>query len=647
VSDKQQSSRRRSLGGSVLVIATVLIPLNVYWVIRLEALPDLAHSTELAIFFTAVFTLLMLVSVNWLVRLLVPRFALSQAQLLLIYSMVCIGSALGGCDMIQKLVPAMSWSFWMANPTNKYDVLFNPDMPKWATVQDLNILRGFYEGGVSPYQSHILAAWLGPIALWTLFIIGLVTVMLCLNVLIRRRWLDEEHLACPLVYLPVEISSPRASLFRHKLFWLGFGAAAAVKIWNRAAFLYPAIPTIQLEPVNMATGFKSAPWNAIRTLPRSFFPFAIGLGYLMPSDFLFSLWFFYLFWKAQLVLAASFGLSRIRDFPFDNFQCFGAYVLFGIYTLWLERDYLRELYKAIVGAPSRLRDEPEPLSYRSAIVGTILGLIVLVWFSRAIGMSLWLIILFFIIYYVLAVAITRMRAQFAVPIHSVHHTGASNVLPTIFGTRFLPKKDLIGMAVYFWFNRAYRSHPMPFQLEGMKMQQLTAGTMKGTAAAFMGAAIIGILSAFWTHLHLCYSLGATAKGGLGMWGGPITYDMLTRWVTVPEGPRLGPIVAIGAGGLFALFLQVMRTRFVNWPFHPLAYTISACTQGQMINNLWMPLFLAWIIKSAIIRYGGHKVYRLCLPIFLGLILGEFAAGSMLNLGSFALGLPRPFAYWVP
>ena len=644
---REASALRRAVTWPTLLIGLLLIPLNVYWVIRIEALPDLAHSTTLSIFFTSIFSLFALVCLNRLLRRLAPAWALRQSQLLLIYSMVCLGTAMGGLDMIQRLVPAMSWSFWMADPSNKYDTLFNADLPQWATLQDPSILRGFYEGGVSMYQSHLLLAWARPMGLWTLFMLALVTVMFCLNVLIRRRWLEDEHLACPLAHLPVEMSRPDGALFRNGLFWVGFGAAAILKIWNRLAFFYPTVPRIQTEPVNMAAGFKAPPWNAIRTLSRSFQPFILGLGYIMPSDFLFSFWFFLLFWKAQLVVAATFGLAQVKDFPFDNFQCFGAYVLFAIYTLWLERDYLRELYLAIVGAPSRLRDEHEPVSYRLAFVGVIVGFVALVWFSRAIGMSLWISIVFFLIYYVLALAITRMRTQFGVPVHSVHSTGASNILPTVFGTRWLPKKDLVGLAMYFWFNRAYRPHPMPHQMEGLKMQQQTGYSLKGTALAFILAALMGCIAAFWTHLHACYSLGATAKGGLNMWGGRMTYDMLSRWVSMPEGPRLGPIIAIGVGAVFALFLQAMRVRFVNWPFHPLAYTISASTAGQLVNFIWVPLFVAWLIKSALIKYGGHKVYHRFIPMFLGLTLGEFVVGSILNLGSLALGLRRPFAYWVP
>lgn len=156
--DNHQASLPRKFSWGAVVIGIILIPPNVYWVIRMEALPDKMHPTLLAIFFTSVFTLLVLVGLNRLVLLVAPRFAFHQSHLLLIYSMVCIGSAMSGCDMMQRLVPVMNWSFWMADPTNKYDTLFNPDIPTWTTVRDPNILRGFYEGGVSPYRPHILSA---------------------------------------------------------------------------------------------------------------------------------------------------------------------------------------------------------------------------------------------------------------------------------------------------------------------------------------------------------------------------------------------------------------------------------------------------------------------------------------------------------
>jgi len=53
-----------------------------------------------------------------------------------------------------------------------------------------------------------------------------------------------------------------------------------------------------------------------------------------------------------------------------------------------------------------------------------------------------------------------------------------------------------------------------------------------------------------------------------------------------------------------------------------------------------------LIKSAIIKYARHKLYELCVPLFLGLILGKFAIGRLLNLGSFILDLRRCFVFFV-
>jgi len=640
--DDKRAGLRQGLTGRVVVISLLLVPLNAYWIVRIEIIPDMAHSTTLSLMFTAVYTLVFLAGANWILRAVVPRWAFSQSELLLTYSMVCVGSAMASHDFIAVLIPQFTWTFWMATPTNNWDTLINPHMPKWLTVQDPEVMRGFYQGGTSLYQSYILQAWLGPVAMWSIFIGLLVLVMLCLNSIVRRRWLDDEHLACPLVYLPVEISRPQRAIFINKLFWVGFAAAASIEIWNRMAFFHPVLPVIQVDPVNMAAGLTGRPWNAIGLLPRSFFPFLIGLGYLMPTDFVFSFWFFYLLWKGQRVLGAVAGLDQIQGFPFAGAQSFGAYLVFGVYALWLTRDYIKRVYKSVIGAGQRLTEEKEPLSYRVAVVGGLLGFAGLVWFSIAIGMSLWVSIVFFLTYYFIGLTITRMRVQFGVPIHSVGYSPVT-MLTDVVGSRSLPRGDLVGIANYFWFNRAYRGHAMPHQMEAMKMQQDTTQCNRATVPALALAAMVGTVATFWAILHLYYQLGATAKGGMNMWV-PENYKMLTSWLLAPQPPQWAHIASIGVGALFAFFLQAMRLRSVNWPFHPLAYAIS----GDYLSNfMWFPLFIAWLIKSCVVKYGSHLLYQRLVPVFLGLILGQFMVGGTINLVSLALDLRRPFCFFVP
>ncbi|MCK4324031.1 MAG: hypothetical protein KAW89_05835, partial [Armatimonadetes bacterium] len=337
--DKPVAKRRGVTWRSVLVGLIVAV-LNAYWVQHVEALQAMMLSTAISLLMNAVFTLLVISLLNLLVERFAPRLALNRPELLLIYSMACLGTVGGSRDFNQLLIPVMTWSFQMANPGNNWDALFNSDLPGWLTVRDPQALRGLYEGGMNLYQTDILSAWILPVAMWTVFATALVVVMICGNLLIRKQWLDSEHLACPLVDLPVEISQPRRLMGR-KLFWLGLGLAVALDTWNSFAMVYPALPEIAINCVNIGGAITARPWNAVGLVFRAFYPMVIGMGYLMPSDFLFSCWFFYLFWKVEMVVGAAFGLDQIRDFPFANFQGFGAYLLFAVYALWLGRGHLR------------------------------------------------------------------------------------------------------------------------------------------------------------------------------------------------------------------------------------------------------------------------------------------------------------------
>ena len=55
------------------------------------------------------------------------------------------------------------------------------------------------------------------------------------------------------------------------------------------------------------------------------------------------------------------------------------------------------------------------IPYRFALWGIIVGLALLFIFSKRIGMSLWLIPIFFGIYFIIVLVLTRMRAEQGIP----------------------------------------------------------------------------------------------------------------------------------------------------------------------------------------------------------------------------------------
>ena len=68
----------------------------------------------------------------------------------------------------------------------------------------------------------------------------------------------------------------------------------------------------------------------------------------------------------------------------------------------------------------------------------------------------------------------------------------------------------------------------------------------------------------------------------------------------------------------------MRSRYWWWPLHPLGYALHCCWS---LHVLWFPFFIAWLVKSLILRYGGGKAFVRLRPAFVGLILGEFGMAA--------------------
>lgn len=646
--------RASSVTFRAVATAFVLIPLNAYWIVQMERVRYSAHPTTISLFFNCVFLLCLMTAINSVVRRFRPSAAFSQGELLLVYSSLTIATCVGGHDFIQVLVPHMTWVYHEANAVNGYKQLLWPYLPSWALVPDVKATDGFYNGHDTLYTRAHLMAWLMPSLVWIAFIGTLLFVMQCVNVLIRKQWTENERLSYPLVKLPVEISStgldkadaPKTPLFKSRLFWFGFALAAGIDLVNSLNYYFPVIPSI-LTPGNGQSSYDLSmyvhykPWNAIGWTPVSYYPFIIGLGMLMPMDFLFSSWFFYWMWKLLSIGMVAGGYDSDPRMPYANYQALGGYLAFFVSTAIISRGYLTQVLRRAFGMSSTVDDRDEPLRYRTALAGIGVGLIVLIAFSMALGLSWWLAIAFFLLYLALALAITRMRAELGTPVHDLHFTGPDWALTDLIGPRALGSGNLAAFSMLFWFNRAYRCHPMPAQLEGFKMAE-ASGAEKEYRRWFwvlLASGVFGSLAAFWAILHNYYIYGASAKVFYA--GGPDGWDRFRGWVTAPPagGTRIAEAIAVGF--IFASFLQAARVRIAWWPFHPLAYAVSGSWE---MNLVWAPLLIAYVVKLIILRYGGMQSYRNSLPFFYGLILGQFIPGSLLNIWGIITGTPT-YQFW--
>jgi hypothetical protein len=636
------------------VVGLILLPFNALWVLYMEHIS--AHGpipSTISLFFNVVFVLFFLALGNGAVRRVRPRWALNQGELIIVYIMLAISTALAGLDGMQVLIPVMTHGFWFANPENRYDQLLE-GVPRWLVVADKSILYGYYNGSSSFYQGAIVRAWLTPALWWTGFMVVLVFVMACLSVIVRAQWADRERLTFPIIQLPMAVSEQGTPLWRNPLLWIGFALAGSIDLVNGLHYIYPAIPYLSIAPTLDSGGsndlmkyIPDLPWAGIGWLPVTFYPAVIGISFLVPLDLLFSSVFFFWFWKLMFVIAAATGVSQGYSeaektvFPYVNEQMFGGYIAIALGPMYVGRRYFREVGLRILGRKSEVDDSEEGMSYRTAAIGVVIGVILLVLFAVRGGLSLRLASLFFVIYYLISLAVARVRAEFGSPVHDFHLAGPGQMITYVAGTASMGQRDLSMLSVLWWFNRAYRSHPIGISIEGVQMAHRSRSSSRALIAAIVLATFAGTIAVFWGWLHYAYTLGVGSKWNGGDSRGVEMVQYLQNWVQNPTQPNPGAFIGISAGFVITLLLAAARTAFMGWPLHPVAYALSA---SWSIHLVWMPMLIAWVAKAMVLRYGGLRLYRQVLPLFYGLILGESVIGCGWPIVGLITGMPT-YSFW--
>ncbi len=215
-----------------VMLGLMLIPVNTYFIMANHLKYWSTLPTTISLIYNVIITLTVLLTFNQLLRYLLPRFALKQGELLTIYVMLSISSAIAGHDMMQTLVPVIPNGFWFATPENEWKELFWRYLPRWLTSDNLSTLKDFYDGETTFYTKSHLQDWLRPILWWTLFFTVLIWVMICLDMLFRKQWIERERLTYPIVRLPLEMTRPDGWLFRSKMMWIGFAIAGGIDLIN-------------------------------------------------------------------------------------------------------------------------------------------------------------------------------------------------------------------------------------------------------------------------------------------------------------------------------------------------------------------------------------------------------------------------------
>ena len=618
-----------------IAIGLLLIPINCYWITYIELVQYSAQPTIVSLIFTVVFNVLVLIGLNRIFKRFLPRMALSQGELLVIYVMLSVASATAGHSMMEILVSTLGHAFWFATPENDWKDLFWRYIPNWLAVADKDVLSGYYEGDSTLYTKQHLLGWLTPVMNWFGFLFAMLFVMVCITLIVRKPWTEDEKLAYPIIQLPARMTSD--GFFTNRLMWIAFGLTVAFDTINGLHHIFPAIPSVFEKEYRFR--FTEKPFSAMGWLRLGIYPFVLGIGFLIPLDLLFSTWFFFWVWKMQQIIGSVIGVEG-TGYPYINYQGFGAYMGIFLIAVWRGRKYLQNLSGTKVNSTST---QDEPMSRRTLMLAFIAGIAFLIFFCLKAGMSLWAILVFFGLYFAFSTAVSRMRAELGSPMHDLHYTGPERVMVAAVGTRALGPNNLSMFSFFWFFTRTFDSHPMPHQLEGFKLASTSGIRSRLMLFAILTALFVGILSQFWALISIPYRLGAVHEmSHVPLVYGAEPWRQLQNWLAHPLDPDYWALGFTGIGLLFSLSLMLMRMKFFWFPFHPAAY--AAVCGSWAVNYIWFTLLVAWGLKLILLKYGGRNAHRKAMPFFLGLILGQFTVGSLWTILGMLFNIPT-YGIW--
>lgn len=471
---------------------------------------------------------------------------------------------------------------------------------------------------------------------FTLFFCLVYWCMLCISCLIRRHWEDYEKLVYPLTVPVVQLTQEKAksqnkpeSILERNLILLGALPPVFFGMLSLLNSYFPAVPATRLR-LDLGQYFKNPPLHALGIYPSIILAvdwLVIGIGYFIPLDVTFSIWFFSAFFKVQQVFCAALGIplpyGGVAE-PFWRQQALGAGLGLFIMYIWMMKYHLKQvLTRSFLGSRGNddIDDSNEPLPYTVAVFGLLIGFIFLVISARYLfGISMFWSTVVLGVTLAMYVSGSRVRAEVGFPHNTCQMGMFTMYLRGYAGTDsidFVSRTNMLGyyntLTLYGFFGGL-----MPLSLEFYKMAGATGMKRRSITYALLIVFVFASVVGFITALPLVYDRGMTTTDNFKIHMGLSA----SAGDGLAEAPRnIQSLIAVFASAIFVMVLSYLRTTFVWWPFNPIGYFLSTNEWGIY---MWSGFMIVWLVKGLILRFGGVQYFKRLQPVFLGMVLGSIS-----------------------
>ena len=560
-------------------------------------------------------------------RAAVRPFGLSTQEMLFVAALMIVAGSVVTSGGVVHTVPMMSSAYYFANSGNHWQTDLVPHLESWLAPLDMSgdtvAIEKFWTG-IPSREAIPWQPWLKPVALWGVYLMAVFACLGAIMAVMRKQWMEREHLSYPIVQIPAELCSamgnPRGetSIFRSKAFWVGLGTMFFLySCIGLRFYLFGKSGRLRIsETVTFAEGYQ------LRFMLDTV---VIGLVFMIPNRIAFSVWSLTLgsWLLRQMIQARGWGMQtdmRYGGPPEMQHMVLGAMVIFVAASLWYARDHLKRAALCALGLGERDYDDQEPLSYRGAFITILISAVVMVVWLRQSGLRLPIALLFLVFFVALYYTVARIIAQVGLPSLSTI-VGVAPYINSIVGSSNLGRQQVAALGNQFW-NADLRQTPAVGMSQGMYLPRRRRGLFLG----MMLVLLITYAAASYITIRTGYRHGASSLHSWFMvnsarvpwwWYNSVTAQM--------KGVSTIGLTWTGVGAIVMGMLTIAQRTFFWWPIHPIGFLVC---NTHMVYNLWFSIFMAWLIKSFVVKFGGYRGYRVTRRLFIGMVLAGFMAGGI-------------------
>lgn len=618
------------------------------------------------------------------------RLAFRPAEVGVAVLLMMVSCSIPGRGLLEQFVTVISmpnyWNRqspgWRKNRIMEY---VPPAMLAGGNRYDEEVMEGFTTGGLGrPSEPASLAAvpwhkWADPLLTWGPLIFLLAVASTCLSLVVHRQWASNERLRYPIAeFTTVLIQRRRGEwigpIFRSRVFWVGLAIVLGIRLINGLHAWYPQqMIEIPLRYDFTALGRK---WPSIWKVPSGggwnflnpkLFPICVAFSFFLSSEISLSLGLTQLLAVPVAAALITAGVNIATDYDTGGPQGWhraGAYTALALLLVYIGRRYYWEVLKGAVGLRRAAGVEAYAVWAFRFLVLSLVGLVVII---TALGLDWTLSVLVVVLMMLSFLCLTRMSAE----------TGLFFIQPGwqpfgvmmgLLGLYAMGPKGIILSGLFCGVLCIDQSMGlMPYFSNALKICD-NVGVRPGRAGlGTMGVYVIGVALAVPVCIWANYNWG-TPTYGWSRWRIPTmsfrpaqkAINELKLSGQLEDSESLSPLERLshlrpkrdfvwsfGAGVVLVLLFSVLRLRYAWWPLHPVLFLAWTT---YPLREFCPSFLLGWFIKTAVTRLGGHRTYRRCMPLMIGVIAAE-VLGALVWMGVGAIyyaathKMPVPYRFF--